>query len=126
MKTDDDSILNAIIIACIIGIAVVLFLIVTTDKDEGFTELYLLDYDKTPLSGVISIKYGINNHENMDVDYNLVVMIDDNIVSSKNITIADNSTHTDNLYLPFTETGTHKIMIKLEGREEEVHFWTRE
>ncbi len=123
---DEDKILNAIIIACIIGIAIVAVLILTTDRDESFTELYLLNYTKAPVNGTIFIEYGIGNHENADVSYTVLVLVDNETVASGNVFVSDGGVQKDNIAIPFTNmtSGTHKIIVMLDGREESVHFWT--
>ncbi|MCK5062548.1 MAG: DUF1616 domain-containing protein [Candidatus Aenigmarchaeota archaeon] len=123
---DEDKILNAIIIACIIGIAIVAVLILTTDRDESFTELYLLDYTKAPVDGSLLIEYGIGNHENADVSYTVLVLVDNETVASGNVFVSDGGVQKDNIAIPFANmtSGTHKVIIMLDGREESVHFWT--
>ena len=121
---NDDSLLNAIIIACIIGIIVVVALILTTDRDDGFTELYFLDYSKTPVSGILSFEYGIGNHEGMDMDYSLRVLVDHEIVAEKTVSVLDEDVYTGAFDLPYNLSGVHKVSVKLFGREEEIHFWT--
>ncbi|MFH1126720.1 MAG: DUF1616 domain-containing protein [archaeon] len=121
---DEDTILNAIIVACIVGIAVIIFLIVTTDGDERFTELYLLDYDKSPPDGVVSLRYGIANHENRDVNYTITIMMDNETQRSKEVLVPDNNTHIDEYFFAVDTSIVHKVMVRLDGREEEVHFFT--
>lgn len=123
---DEDTILNAIIIACIIGIAIVSFLILTTDRDESFTELYLLEYTKSPVNGTIFIEYGIGNHENADIEYAVLVLVDDETVMSENVFVLDEGVYEGSISIPFADmtSGTHKIIVMLDGREEAVHFWT--
>ena len=123
---DEDKILNAIIIACIIGIAIVAVLILTTDRDESFTELYLLNYTKAPVNGTIFIEYGIGNHENADIEYTVLVLVDNETVASGNVFVSDGGVQKDNIAIPFTNmtSGTHKIIVMLDSREESVHFWT--
>lgn len=121
---DEDTVLDAIIVACIIGIAVMTVLIVTTDKDEGFTELYLLDYDKAPADGVVSLRYGISNHENMDVNYTVVIALDNEMLNSRDVSLADNSTYEGEFFFAADFSSVHKVMVRLSQREEEVHFFT--
>jgi len=123
---DEDKILNMIIIACIIGIAIVAVLILTTDRDESFTELYLLDYTKAPVNGTIFIEYGIGNHEDADVEYKVLFLIGSETVMSENVFVLDEGVHEGSISIPFTDmtSGTHKVIVMLDGREESVHFWT--
>ncbi|MCK5452415.1 MAG: hypothetical protein KAI51_03185, partial [Candidatus Aenigmarchaeota archaeon] len=109
-----------------IGIAIVAVLILTTDRDESFTELYLLNYTKAPVNGTIFIEYGIGNHENADVSYTVLVLVDNETVASGNVFVSDGGVQKDNIAIPFTNmtSGTHKIIVMLDGREESVHFWT--
>ncbi|MEA3229508.1 MAG: DUF1616 domain-containing protein [archaeon] len=120
----DDSVLNAIIIACVIGIAVVAFLILTTERDESFTELYFLNYTKAPANDTLFVRLGINNHENCGMDYNVVVLVDDETIMDKVVSVPDNGDYIGHLDIPFTLSGVHKVTVMLFGREEEIHFWT--
>ena len=123
--TEDDSVLNAIIIACVVGIAAVAYLIMTTDRNENFTELYLLDYDKTPDNGMIFLKYGINNHENKDVNYEIMILVGNDTVKEINAFVPDNKTYVEEVPVQFPYNGTQKVSVKLDGRDEEVHFWVK-
>ena len=123
---ENNTILNAIIIACIIGIAIVAVLIFTTEKDDSFTELYLLDYTKSPVNDSLLIEYGISNHENADVEYTVLVLVDNETVLVESVSLAEGIIHEGSISVPFVNMtdDVHKIAISLDGREEEVHFWT--
>ena len=123
---EDKSTYDAIIIACIAGIALVSVLILTGAKTEGFTELYFLDYTKVPDKGVISFKYSISNHEAKDISYNVSFSIDGNPVKSKIISLKDNETFVDE-YAMHASDSESKIAVGItyDGKKEEIHFFTK-
>ncbi|MCK4550825.1 MAG: DUF1616 domain-containing protein [Candidatus Aenigmarchaeota archaeon] len=123
---NDDNILNAIIIACVIGIAIVLFLIVTTDRDESFTELYFLNYTKVPVGDALFITYGINNHENKDMVYDVVVLVGNESVIREDVAVLKDGAHKGEYNITVESADVQKITLKLNGREEEIHFWTKQ
>lgn len=123
---DEDGILNAIIIACVIGIAIVLFLIVTTDRDDSFTELYFLNYTKVPVGDALFIEYGINNHENKDMVYEVVVLVGNESVIHEYVAVPTDGAYKGEYNIMVESADVQKITLKLNSREEEIHFWTKQ
>ncbi len=123
---EDKNTYNAIIIACIAGIALVSLLIFTGPKTEGFTELYFLDYTKVPEKGVISFKYGISNHEAKDISYNVSFSIDENPFKSMIISLKNNETFVEEYALHANDLES-KIAVEITyfDKKENIHFFTK-
>ncbi|HEY3421540.1 MAG TPA: DUF1616 domain-containing protein [Methanocellaceae archaeon] len=91
----------AILLTCIYFTA---YLIVNPQNVDKFTEFYLLGYggkaDNYPTGldqgDLVSVTVGVANHEDRDMDYDLVVMLDDGTRQSRQyeqeISLADNGT----------------------------------
>jgi uncharacterized membrane protein len=124
---EDDSIYNAIIIACLIGIVIIAGLILTSREPEGFTELYLLNYTERPVDGQIYMRYGISSHENTGVLYEIIAKIGNETAAQEIRWLKDNQTEIKEIYLPYNQTGTQKVMLELYflNQTQEVHFWMR-
>jgi len=124
---EEDAIYDAIIIACVIGIAIILGLILTSREPEGFTELYLLNYTDRPVDGQLFIRYGISNHEGKGALYEIMAKIGNETASADLRWLKDNQTEIRGMYLPFNQTGIQKVMLELDflNQTQEVHFWTR-
>jgi uncharacterized membrane protein len=127
---EDESILNAVLIACVIGIVIVVCLIVFYPRpSENFTALYFVNgsqYTKTPVDGTVSFNFTIENHEGKDMDYLIEYSVDNSTVDQQNVNIGKelNVTISKSLYLNDTET-VHKIGLILNSNPDyEVHFWT--
>ncbi len=130
MQTENNIIYNSIIIACIIGIITVSALVITNTKDEGFTELYFLDYTKTPEKNTVTFKYGIANHEKEEINYIIRFLISNQTAKSKRTTLKDNETFIEEYTLPLDPrtTGSRRISIEIsyQNNTQEIHFVTRE
>ena len=126
-KEEDDAIYNAIILACLVGIIVIVGLILTAREPEGFTELYLLNYTDRPVDGLLNITYGISNHEGRQVGYRLGFIIGNETVYERQMLLADNETDIRGITLPYSLNRTSKVMLELGflNQTQEVHFWTR-
>lgn len=86
MKDEEEGILNAILIACVIGIIIVISLIVFYPKPpEAFSALYFAGsshYTKIPVDGKVYFNFTIENHEEKDFNY-LVEYLVDNIITNR-------------------------------------------
>lgn len=130
MQTENNIIYNSIIIACIIGIITVSALVITNTKDEGFTELYFLDYTKVPEKNTVTFKYGIANHEKEEIDYNIRFLVGSKTAKNKIKTLKDNETFIEEytLLLDPNDPGSQRISIEItyQNNTQEIHFVTRE
>lgn len=120
---EDESVLNAIIIASVIGIIIVGALILFYPRpSEDFTALYFGNYTKTPADGFVSFDYTIENHENKDMSYNVSYLVDNSTGFSENVFVIKDGNKTTAVNVPVNETGK-KISVLL-NTSEEIHFWT--
>ncbi|MEA3343576.1 MAG: DUF1616 domain-containing protein [archaeon] len=130
MQTENNTIYSSIIIACILGIITVSALILTNPKDDGFTELYFLDYTKVPEKNTVTFKYGIANHEKENIDYNIRFLTGNQTAKNKRTTLKDNETFIEEYTLPLDSRnpGNQKISIEIsyQNKTQEIHFITRE
>ena len=127
-EKQDDEILNAIIIASIIGIAVVLALILYNSQNKtGFSELYFGNYTKEIIDEKIYFNYSIVNHEGKDITYNIVYKSDNTILESESKFIADKQKHVFEKSFN-AENGIQKISVEFTNNNQtyEIHFWTVE
>ena len=127
-KKQDDEILNAIIIASIIGIVVVLALILYNSQNKtGFSELYFGNYTKEIIDEKIYFNYSIANHEGKNITYNIVYKYDDDILEHESKFIEDKQKHVFEKSFN-SEEGIHKISVEFINNNQtyEIHFWTIE
>ncbi len=130
MKTENNIIYNSIIIACILGIITVSALVITNTRDDGFTELYFLDYTRMPEKNTVTFKYGIANHEKEEINYSIRFLISNQTAKSKKTTLKDNKTFIEEYTLPLDpkNPGSQRISIEItyQNNTQEIHFMTRE
>lgn len=127
---NDESILNAILIACLIGIGVVIALILFYPRpSEAFTALYFTNgsqYTKTPVNGMIYFNFTIENHEGKDMNYLIEYSVDNSTVDQQNVSVDKEMNVTISKSLNLNDTvSIHKIgLILNRNTDYEVHFWT--
>ncbi len=130
METEDNIIFKSVVIACIAGIVLISLLTLTGTKDNGFTELYFLDYEKAPAKNAVTFKYGITNHEGKETEYNIRFLINNNILRNRKTTLKDNETFTEEYTLPLdtNHSVTHKVIVDIQylNKTQGIHFYTME
>jgi uncharacterized membrane protein len=115
-----DKALTALLLLTIfLAGAMIVFVVIVPRQVESFTEFYILDQNNTTDNYPNDIKYGdsakvtaaIVNHENRNIIYDLVVLLNDgdnkySLYHEGNISIADNQSWTKPLNLTLTHNGT--------------------
>lgn len=120
----DESVLNAIIIASIIGIAIVAGLILFYPRSsENFTALYFGNYTKTPVNGSVWFNFTIETHENAGTGYRISYSINNQTISEEDVFVPNNSNLTLGKSLQTGNASNAKIQVSL-NNSEEIHFWT--
>ena len=123
----DEKILNAIIIACVVGITIILGLIYYNSLNEiGFSELYFNDYSKEITDGKISFNYAIANHEGVDTTYEVTCRKNDILLGKERIFIETDGKKSFEKSFD-SENGTYKISVEFVNNNQtyEIHFWTQ-
>ena len=118
---EDDSVLNAIIIASVIGIIVVVGLILFYPRpSEDFTAVYFGNYSKEP--GAVSFEYTIENHENKDMIYGVSYFAGNDTIFKENVFVLDGGNVT--LLREMNASSGMKVGVLL-NTTEEIHFWIK-
>ncbi len=123
---EDESVLNAIIVASVIGIIIVACLILFYPRpSEDFTAVYFGNYTKMPSngSGSISFNYTIENHENKNMDYKVTYKSDNSTLAEENVFVQNGGNRTLEKSFPVNASQVNKISVSL-NTSEEIHFWT--
>ena len=126
---EDEGILNAILIAVVVGIVIVIGLIIFYPRpSEAFTALYFvngLQYTKTIVDGKVYFNFSIENHEGKDVDYSIEYFVDNTTVDQGNVNVGKEMNVTISKSLDVDNLTVHKIgLILNRNNDYEVHFWT--
>ncbi|MFH1472761.1 MAG: hypothetical protein ABIF85_07800 [Nanoarchaeota archaeon] len=123
-ETEDDSVLNAIIIASVIGILIVAGLILFYPKpSEDFTAIYFGNYTKKPVGGIVSFNYTIENHENRGMTYDVAYLVDNATISNELVFVGDGGNTTLEKSIAVNASQINKVGVLL-NTTEEIHFWT--
>ncbi len=131
----ENTVYNVLIAVSLIAIIVVTVLIFTTRTTEPFTELYFEDHLNLPkeieLNKDYSFQFTVHNMENQKIDYTYKIGIqgDEPFPKTINIgftTLEGNETRTIKQFFRISkEFQTARIIVELEGREQEIHFWVK-
>jgi len=124
----DNKIINSIIIACVIGIVIVVALILYNSQDKtGFSELYFENYTKEAFNGEISFDYAIANHEGMNTTYAVIYKSDDMLIGKDRVFI-ENGQKKSLKKIFGIEQGSHKIIVEFQNNNQtySIYFWTEE
>jgi hypothetical protein len=121
-----DILLGLVIVALIITLVYA----VTTKVPEPFTELYFENHTTLPkYSSSSSFIFSIHNHENTQMQYDVLIKIEGQNVSDAiedfSISIPDGARRTFrvNYTLP-SAFGTGRVIVMLQGTSQSIHFWT--
>ncbi len=110
------------------GIVLISLLTLAGAKDNGFTELYFLDYEKAPAKNAVTFKYGITNHEGKETEYAVRFLINNNTLRNRKTTLKDNETFIEEYTLPLdtNPSVTHKVIVDIQylNETQEIHFFT--
>lgn len=113
--------LSVILIASIIlSISATIYIIITPQQGEKFTEFYILgpkgkasDYPTNLTAGEMgNVTIGIVNHEYASVKYNMIIKLNNQTIDNENITLSSNQTYEK----PFTFTASSS------GQKQELEF----
>ena len=104
----DRTISLILIVILIIAVIATIYIILTPNPGEKFTEFYLLGPDgkagnyptNLTAGGTGNLIIGIVNHEQYTTTYNLVVKLNNNILSNQNIVL--NNSQTKEIPFKFT------------------------
>lgn len=123
-ESEDDRVLNAIIIASVIGIVIVAGLIICYPKPtEDFTAIYFGNYTKQPVNGTVYFNYTIENHENRGMTYDVAYVVDNATISNEPVAVADGGNITLQKSVAVNASRVNKVGVLL-NTSEEIHFWT--
>ncbi len=130
MKSNEDSIYNAIIIALVIGIIIVIItLIYFRPEPETFTELYFNDHQDLPKysQNEYNFSFTIANHENKDFEYTYRINIDDIVIEENKVFIKNKENKTIEKTIQFNIEDKSKIQVQVSTPKEllEIHFWVK-
>lgn len=110
------------------GIVLISLLTLAGAKDNGFTELYFLDYEKAPAKNAVTFKYGITNHEGKETEYAVRFLINNNTLRNRKTTLKDNETFIEEYTLPLdtNPSVTRKVIVDIHYLNETqgIHFFT--
>ena len=127
----ENGILNAILIACVIGIIVVVGLIVFYPRpSDAFTAIYFVNgtqYTKAPIDGKVYFNFTIENHEGKESDYLVEYLIDNSTFNYEDVEVGKGMNISLSRSLTMQDINeTHKIGIMLNSNPDyEIHFWTK-
>jgi len=111
------------------------FILSTTIKPETFTELYFEDHQSLPNRIILfkenGFKFTIHNLENRDMEYSYEVYIDINgekqIIDESSVLIKNDEYETVTVdYTITVPVQRAKIVVKLIGKDQQIHFWIEE
>lgn len=130
---EDDSIYNAIIIALVIGIIIVIItLIAFRPEKETFTEIYFEDHENLPRytnsNNEYRFKFTINNLENQDFLYRYKISIfqdKEEIIEENNVLIKNGESKTLEKSFKADIKDRAKIQLTLVNKDQEIHFWIK-
>ncbi len=129
---EDEEIYNALIIALVIGIIIVIIsLIVFRPEKESFTQLYFNNHKELPEYSQDSYKFSftIDNHENKEYIYNYVVKLIENnkeiVLEENQITLKDKEKNEINKELKFDVENKAMLQVSLKDKNQEIHFWIK-
>ena len=128
----DRLIEKTIIIACIIGIIVAVFLIWASSQ-ESYSSLYIYpdSYSNYVEAGdTVSFVYGVKSFETTRTKYNLQVYFGNELKDKKDFWLNRGETREEDEIITLPEGLTFptkvKIMLEANGRTYDVHFWLKE
>lgn len=114
-KNRTDFILTIILIFMVVSVIGTIYYTITIPKiGERFTEFYILNssemvgsYPTTlKLNSPINLYVGVSNHEQETTNYTIQVLLDKNVLTSKELTLDDGDTQKYNITLTPNNAGT--------------------
>jgi uncharacterized membrane protein len=128
----DRLIEKTIIIACIIGIIVAVFLIWASSQ-ESYSSLYIYpdSYSNYVEAGdTVSFVYGVKSFETTRTKYNLQVYLGNELKDKKDFWLNCGETREEDEIITLPEGLTFPIKVKIvleaNGRAYDIHFWLNE
>ena len=112
----------------IIGIIFVVTLLFTLKKDEPFTELYFYKHQNLPkeieLHKTYPFYFTIHNYEYKRVKYIYSINVSSYAIDTGEVTLDhDQSVTIVKSFMISESVEMAKVSVKLENRDQEIHFW---
>lgn len=122
---EEKKVIYAIIAACIIGIFIVGFLVVTyIPMKEGFSELYFEEHEELPKGITVGeeeqFAFTVASHELNTASYKYVVSLDEEILEEGSFTLDPDENITVNV--PFTPTNSSLTLVRNLTTTESKHI----
>lgn len=126
----DDFVYKAIIVACIIGIIVILALVTVTKEEDYFSAVYFKpeSYSNYLEDNKTSFVYGIENHEKGDEKYNIKFYANDSLLKEQSLLVGKDGKVEEPETLSLKDLNLSfpiklKMAVKVNEEPYEVHYW---